>query len=188
MHARRTAVMLAAATAVAIAPLAAASAHTKPTTKPDFVVSGVHVVGHHRVFNVNSAPASVQLQVKIRDFSTTLDPAGVTLTLREKVKGQAATTFDVTATETASKTVDPKTVTVHGKSHTFPGFVVTTWTATVDVQQGAVAEGSRAWYGVTKIAVDPSSATVRGAVHRPGHHHRCFGSTTFLVVNRAPKV
>jgi len=190
MQARRIVLAAAAATALAVAPLSVASAHTGHHAKPHaaFVVAGVSVQGHHRVFNVASAPATVNIKVKLRDYSATLDPTGVTLTLTEKLKGADPTTFTVAATMSATKTVKPHFVYgAHHKRHTEKGYVVTTWIATVNVAQGAVDPGAKAKFSVTKVNVDPTGNTANKH-YKAGHHHSCFQGTTFLVVNRAPKV
>ncbi len=189
MQARRIVLAATAATALAVAPLSVASAHTGHPAKPvpAFAVAGVSVQGHHRVFNVASAPAAVNIKVKLRDYSKTLDPTGVTLTLTEKLKGSAATTFTVAATKSATKTVKAHVVYgKHHKRHTERGYVVTTWIATVNVAQGAVDPGTKAKFSVTKVNVDPTGNTANKH-YRAGHHHSCFQGTTFLVVNRAPK-
>jgi len=190
MQARRIVLAATAATALAVAPLSVASAHTghHPKHHAAFVVAGVSVLGHHRVFNVASAPATVHVKVKLRDYSATLDPTGVTLTLTEKIHGAAATTLTVPATLTATKTVPAHVVTgPHHKHHTVRGFVVTTWVATVDVAQGAVAPGAKAKFSVTRVNVDPTGNTA-DKHYKAGHHHTCYQGTTFIVLNRAPKV
>ena len=186
MHVRRSVLTLAAAAVVAVAPLSVASAHTTHHGHHHkFAVNGVHVVGHQHVFNVADAPANVVLEVKLRDRSGAPAPTSVTLTIREKIKGQAATTFDVAATETNTKTVPDKTWTdKHGKTHTIKGFVVTTWDATVTVAQGAVDPGTKALFGVAKVTVDPDTSTTKNVHLKAGHHHHCFGRSTFIVINK----
>ena len=65
MQARRIVLAATAATALAVAPLSVASAHTgHHEPHAAFVVAGVSVQGHHRVFNVAKAPATVNIKVK----------------------------------------------------------------------------------------------------------------------------
>lgn len=190
MQARRIVLAATAATALAVAPLSVASAHTGHHAKPHaaFVVAGVSVQGHHRVFNVAKAPATVNIKVKLRDYSATLDPTGVTLTLTEKIKGAASSTLTVPATLTATKTVPAHFVYgAHHKRHSEKGYVLTTWVGTVTVDKGAVAPGTKAKYFVTKVNVDPTGNTAEKH-YKAGHHHTCYQGTTFIVMNRAPKV
>src|SRR5262249_13182832 len=152
--------------------------------KPAFAVGGVHVVGHKHVFNVADAPANVTLRLKLKDRSGTVDPQSVTFTIREKIKGSPAVTFDVDAAKTNTKTVPDKTWTdKHGKTHTIKGFVVTTWDATLTVAQDAVAEGQKAFYGVSKVTVDPDISSAKNSHFKAGHHRTCWGPSTFIVVN-----
>jgi plastocyanin len=144
--------------AVAVVPLAAASAAAKPHAR--FEVSKLAIVGHTRTYDVADKDAVVKARIQVKDHDKKFDPASVTLTVTEKISGLPAgsTTFKARLAG-------------HSK-------VVSNWHATITVAKGSVAPGTTATYCIALVkvadgtAVTPVRVSAKGLVGRD-----CFNVT-----------
>ena len=154
-------VAVAAATALAGAPLASATAAKhKPVTKPRFVISALQIVGSTTPYDVATAPAVVKFRVQVKDFDKKFDPASVNVVVVEKVSRSAATTFTV-----ATQRV--------GRSK-----VVTTWLGTITVP----AKSAPATYCLSVVKASAGAPTLPVVATAKG----LAGRDCFTVTNTPP--
>jgi hypothetical protein len=136
MRLKRALVAAAVAGGLVLAPIAAATAApTKPASR--FVVSKLGIVRHTTTYDVTAAPATIKVQVQVKDFDRRFDPTTVNVVVVEKVSGTPAT---------------PCTVAAHrvGRSK-----VVSTWQAAASVPSASAA----ATYCLKLVKVDDASPT-----------------------------
>jgi len=142
--------------AVALAPLAAATAAgTAAKPKAKFAVTKLSIIRPDATRNVNAADAVIKAQVQVKDLDKKFDPKSVTLVVVEKASG----------TPVATAAVKAKRL---GRSA-----VVTSWAATITVPKGSVDAGATVSYCLTLVKVDPASpaalpvvATAKGLAGR----------------------
>jgi hypothetical protein len=137
--------------AIALTPLAVASAATHHVVKPRFVVSQLGIVGHTSTYDVAKKAAVVRVRVQVKDHDKKFNPASVKLVVVEKVSGAVVDTAVVKAR-------------LVGRSR-----VVSNWLGTVTVPVGGVAPGTSATYCLTLVRVDDTStATLPVLATAPG--------------------
>jgi hypothetical protein len=172
---RSVALAVTAAAAIALTPMAAASATAPqhPTPSKPAATSKVHaaiaasslsIVGHKWTYDVGSAAATVKVRIQVRDHSKKFDPATVTLQITDKATGLPTTTFTVAAK-------------LLGKSK-----VVTNWRAVITIPEAAVAAGSTATYCITLVTVGANSTTVAPTTTKA---KGLAGRDCFKVINSA---
>ena len=165
MRLPRTVSVALTAGAVALAPLAVASAMSHPHVK--FALTKLSIVPNKGTFNVYGATTdlTVRARVQVKDFDKKFDPRTVKLVVIEKLSGQPSAIVRVNAFP-------------RGKSK-----VVSNWSADLTVPNGTVAEGATATYCIALVKVDDTSpATLPVVATAKG----LSGRDCFTVVNTKP--